>query len=116
MAFILPTFNLTCNIWRGPQGIPPVGAPALSPSCNLTPGRRIANQPLQTLPQSYLLLPAHTDVRSFINAIAPDLIEVPAGSGRFYDADFIEDVSKGFATEHRLVAMYQRKPWPAPMP
>lgn len=116
MAFILPTFNIQVNIWRGPQGIPPVGAPVLSPFGNLTPGRRTANTALQTLPEMYLLLPALTDVRSFINAIAPDLLEIPAGSGRYYDAGFIDDVSKGFPTEHRLVVMYQRKPWPAPMP
>ena len=66
-----------------------------------------------------LLVPKGTDVRGsqgFGNATGElDLIEVPAGTGRFYTALGVDDVSKGFTNEHRFVVMSQiSSPMPIP--
>lgn len=60
----------------------------------------------------YLLLPALTDVRCAVCGAPPDVIEVPAGSGRCYFVSFVDDISKGFASEHRLALLVF--PWPMP--
>lgn len=49
-----------------------------------------------------LLLPAGTDVRAPWNAGKPDLVECPAGSGRFYAVAWVDDIGKNFPNEHRI--------------
>lgn len=121
MGFSPPTFNLTCNIWRrasvvgGP--LPPPAADVVS-QCNLSFAR---NRQVQTAFQSVsgkytayvsveLLLPARTDVRGHFASTAVwdgDLIEVPAGTGRYYTCHFVEDVGRGFLNEYRLALLLQ---------
>lgn len=113
MAYLPPTFNLLCNIYTGPAVVPPMGPP------------RIANQPCQlrlykTGPivnasgftngmYIALLLPAGTDIRGQIGFVAmADLVECPAGSGRFYTVRTFDDVGKGFANEYRFAILYQQ--------
>jgi hypothetical protein len=131
MAFSVPTFGLTCNLYRGPWTARVL---ASSPVCNLAYGRRITT-PLDIAPVAgddisnlmQLLLPALTDVRDVSNAVTPDVVEVPAGSGRWYGVVTVDDVGKGFPNEYRLAALikiyealdplaYPGLFWPVPIP
>ena len=132
MSFTVPTFPLTCNVWDGPN--PPVGPPRLSPDCNLAIGRRIFPgqsgfdnfSATEGTPQ--LLVPALTDIRdaSCVPAAGGDVIEVPAGTGRFYYVIYVDDVGKGFLNEHRLALLskacsanfshFAGVDWPVPIP
>lgn len=121
MSFSVPTFNLTCNIWRNASG--PPAAPDVTENCNLAWGKRSsslqgiqdpAGEPFMTL-----LLPVSTDIRSSKCGAGNDWVEVPAGSGRFYEAIGVDDIGKGFSNEHRaavLVASTHFGNWPAPIP
>jgi len=124
MAFTLPTFNLSVNIWRSSTYagiIPPVAVPDVTSLGNLATGPRQIGNAGWTV--STLLLPALTDVRYSEsgnnlpgNIIDFDLVECPAGSGRCYQVDWVEDLGKGFSNEHRLAALFQIPPWPQPIP
>lgn len=121
MAFTVPTFNLTSNIWRSAN--PPPGIPDVVVSGNLAWGRRVSsyqglvsglNEPLMTL-----LLPPGTDVRSPACATGADTVEVPAGSGRFYIVIGVDDIGKGFPNEHRAAVLSWTSVfgfWPVPIP
>ena len=129
MAFTLPTFNLTCNIWHYatyvgnfPTVIPVADATAL---CNLALGKRITNGDQTT--EMWLLLPALTDIRGeeneILNASHGDIVEVPQGSGRYYGVYRVDDSGKGFANEHRFGKLTIQNPfkvllpaWPLPYP
>ena len=116
-----------------PPPPPPGGPPALSPDCNLAVGRRVSIPTVEgDLTTAYgsmtLLLPKGTDIRdaSCVASLAGDLVEVPAGSGRFYFVAYVDDVGKGFLNEHRYAyiskACQASDPtlfsyiWPAPIP
>lgn len=122
MSFKLPEFNLTCNIWTGPTSVG--HTKRLSSPCNLALGRRVDQVgPILSFSQSYLhmslLLPALTDIRFVLNATGPDIVEVPAGSGRFYQVASVDDAGKGFTNEHRvafIVGVTEGGPWPTPIP
>jgi hypothetical protein len=113
MAFTVPTFNLTCNVFTGPWLTKSLRIADLG--CNLAIGRRA-----QQLGNDYfifsvggaefgltafLLVPAGSDVRSQSNGLVEDIVEVPAGSGRWYQCPAWEDMAKGFANEYRMVAL-----------
>ena len=121
MPYVLPTFNLTINIFR--NGNPPPGIPDVVSAANLTPGRRVfsgdgAVYPAPNwYPIMFLLLPPLTDIRGGPDTgFAPDWVEAPAGSARYYEVQFVDDVGKGFANEHRFAVMQQLGPWPHPIP
>lgn len=121
MSFSLPTFNLMCNIWYFPN-VPPAVAD-LSVKCNLAYGRRVnlgvnsedsLGGTLMTL-----LLPPATDVRAAPQSAAGSVVEVPAGTGRFYYTLGVDDVGKGFANEHRVTILTPTGDfglWPTPYP
>lgn len=123
MSYTLPTFNLTCNLWSYTSG--PPNPPRVSPVCNLAWGRRVST-PLSVEDQGYiwqgmtLLLPAHTDVRDGSDgASGGDRAEVPAGSGRYYQVCYVDDIGKGFSNEHRaavLIKWVGYAWWPVPYP
>jgi len=115
MAFVLPVFNITVNIWHA-AAVPPVGAPALSPLANLCAPKRNPSDKVFPNPHMILLLPALTDVRSIALAGVQDVIEAPAGSARYYRVAFVDDVAKGFANEHRFALLEQVGLWPTPIP
>jgi hypothetical protein len=121
MSFVLPNFNLACNIGQPDSaGVP--GVPSLAGwqrlyyyPCALVHPRRssfltydLVVQPLiSALPMS-LLVPALTDIRGPQDSTSPDVVECPAGSGRFYWCYAVDDVGKGYPNEHRsalLVAL-----------
>jgi hypothetical protein len=122
MGFSLPSFPLTVNIWRfggGPGD--PVDVIAAG---NLAYGRRVMTQywiwGVQDPPHSAvfacLLLPPFTDVQDAFNGVGPDTVEVPAGSGRLYLVDMVDDLGKGFANEHRFAMLSKTGAWPSPIP
>jgi hypothetical protein len=125
MAFRTPTFNLTVNIWRfgtlvgNPPDVVTVG--------NLAFGRRghTLDGSVTTSGAMFLLVPKLTDIRGKAESplAAPyDKVEVPAGSGRYYIVDFVDDSGKGFLNEHRVAIIYQANfialvpNWPLPTP
>lgn len=123
MSFVVPNFNLPVNLWRAGFAVPPVGMPALTFFGNLNPGRRTylgsypwSQSSLGSMLLMYLLVPAHTDIRGQISVGTGDLVEVPAGSGRYYKVGWVDDVGKGFPNEHRLAVLVQASPWPTPLP
>lgn len=116
MAWRLPTFNLTVNIWRN-SGVPPSGPPDEVTVGNLTPGKRGVDDAHTAAPGvMYLLLPAGTDVRSFFTVGQSSAVEVPAGTGRYYKVEAVDDVAKGFSNEHRFCIITQAGTWPIPIP
>lgn len=124
MGFRVPTFNLFCNVWRNTNDN--ANPPDLAGlACCLVNGRsggswfvgfagatapqvtvslKLAKQTMS------LLVPKLTDVRpAFLTAADwGDLVECPAGSGRYYWMPWMDDVGKGFANEHRECALV---PW-----
>jgi hypothetical protein len=131
MAFSLPVFNLTCEIFTGPYL---ARVSRLTTLCNLAWGRRIQLSPGawggavdDVSPAMTLLLPALTDVRDGSNAGGPDMIECPQASGRWYLVVGVDDIGKGFANEHRAAWLgkassavdstrYAGLVWPTPIP
>jgi hypothetical protein len=133
MSFSLPDFNLICDVYTGPWLTRVL---RVSPVCNLAMGRRTAFltftidivDATQGLSPN-LLLPAGTDVRdvSCSGSGNADVIECPAGSGRWYQVVNVDDIGKGFGNEHRcasLVKIYEGVDsvrfaglfWPTPIP
>ena len=121
MGFQPPTFVVPVNIWHSPN-VPPA-APDITVTCNLAWGKRIAAiTGLEQLSGNLimtLLLPMLTDIRSSIQGTNSDIVEAPAGSGRFYVVFDVDDIGKGFANEHRAATLQQTSvfgAWPTPMP
>jgi hypothetical protein len=131
MAYSVPTFNLSVGVYTGPWLTKVFRAFV---PCNLRMGRGS----LVILPtdgngeaaygiQPNLLVPAGSDIRDGSCYLEPDLLEVPAGSGRWYVAMNVDDVGKGFENEFRLVTIgkiyqgagggtYTGLFWPFPIP
>jgi hypothetical protein len=125
VAFFLPTFNLTCNVWHGypTNGVLPPNRPADAVfSCGLRVFRTgfLVAASGATGAAVALILPALSDIRvSIANAAPGDTVECPAGSGRFYTVGSVDDVAKGFNNEYRIagiVSAHQRPGgWPVPL-
>lgn len=132
MGYSVPTFNLTCDIYTGPWV---TKALRLSSDCNLAMGRRVTfyHDNLDNQLECYgnipnLLLPAGTDIRDTSCGHNFDIVEVPAGSGRWYEVMCVDDVGKGFDNEYRLATLgkafdnnngdgnYLGLFWPTPIP
>jgi len=131
MAFTLPTFNITCNIYTVVGGVNHLRD---NVECNLAMGKRTAlNEPAGEQDGGIsgltpvLLLPPGTDIRDPSCGGQADLVEVPAGSRRFYIVTCVDDIGKGFANEHRAATLFKTwgfsgngsgltDPWPTPIP
>lgn len=127
MAFRVPTFNLTCNLYRNPIAIP--GPPTSTFMVNLSAGRRVMESGAGSFffigyaQVCYALCPKLTDIRAMSNFAPVDILEIPAASGRYYYAMHVMDVAKGFANEYREVVLIQVNadtilalPYPAGIP
>jgi len=135
MAFTVPVFPLLCDIWTGPWLTRSLRHSGVA--CNLAWGKRgniglgsgyIVEDATHQIPM-VLLLPKLTDIwdgSGLFGAVA-DLVECPAGSGRWYGVSNVDDIGKGFANEHRaavLMKMYEAidptrlagLAWPQPIP
>jgi hypothetical protein len=134
VGFPTPTFNVVVNCWRNAAwnaSFPPiVPAPSLTFNGNLQMGDKVAGGAIQT-GYMYLAVPKLTDIRDGIKEVNPpaaapnDVVEVPAGSGRFYAVVWVDDVGKGFPNEYRNaligvvrgVGLVPQLPlWPTPYP
>lgn len=131
MSFSVPDFNLTCDIYTGPWVTKSL---RLSSDCNLAQGRRVMPVWIfeNTAPAAYtstpqLLVPAGTDIRDASGGTDPDIVEVPAGSGRWYSVVSVDDMGKGFSNEHRFALLHKiweglnpvlfpGANWPLPIP
>jgi hypothetical protein len=132
MAFTLPSFNLSVDIYTGPWLTKVL---RVTSDANLAFGRRSQVQYPSlgdhgAAPASVyeiLLLPALTDIRSYFLTGQTDVVEVPSGSGRWYGVEWVDDVGKGFDNEHRAAGLlqishfldpvkYAGLSWPVPMP
>jgi len=110
MPFVIPTFNLAVSIWRTGWAANNYATPDVTTMGNLSPGKRtmVGRQgtTINTPPAVVfmeLLLPKLTDIRQAITTNnTEDLVEVPAGSKRFYLVQYVDDIGKGFANEHRI--------------
>lgn len=127
--YVLPTFNLTCDIYDWVPRGDPLGVPRLTAPCNNALGRRVQvsstggtgdpETPGLTLT---VLFPALTDVRGGACYGAwekGDILITPAGTGRIYLVTAVEDCGKGFANEHRVaycLANFFWGLWPTPIP
>lgn len=112
MGYRVPTFNLTCNISAPPfannPAIPAMPYRLSGVACQLTHGRRV-NVRLLSSPLNFkymgqgmsLLVAKGTDIRGPQDTTSLDMVEVPAGSGRWYFVDGVDDVGKGFTNEYR---------------
>lgn len=116
MSFVVPTFNILCNVKTCP--VPNVPSVPVAPfrltnqPCQLTYGRRVNTMSTGgtgfagVLSQGInLLLPAGTDVRGPQDTVSIDMVEVPAGTGRWYAVFFVDDIGKSFANEHRTAGL-----------
>lgn len=131
MAFSLPDFNITCNIYSGPYLARTI-RPASPVPCNLAFSRR---QQFPTADEDAngwsvvmsLLLPPLTDIRDLSCSAVQDVVECPAGSGRWYQVGMVDDIGKGFPNEHRCALIYKISEamwgasylglsWPGPIP
>lgn len=123
-TYVPPMFNLDVRIWRGNLD-PTVDPPSVITIGNLAWSKRVSAPASGgtgdigiVFAAPVLLLPALTDVRS-IEKGAPDndWVEVPALSGRFYGAVYVEDLGKGFSNEHRgAILLPSSIPFPFPIP
>jgi hypothetical protein len=119
MAFRVPNFNLTCNVWHA-QLLPPVGPPDIAAlPCQLA-ADHIIEQPIGVIANTvihgmFIRVAARTDLRGRSSTTGPDTIECPAGTGRYYSAAVVDDVARGFPNEYRsaFVTQYQ---FPTPIP
>ncbi len=121
MAFVLPTFNLTALIYDNSLAIPPLAAPRLTTPACLAWGRRVqvtstGGTPAIGVPviTMNLLLPRLTDIRGYQSGPLTDIVEVPSGSGRWYEVTSVDDLGKGFANEHRCALILAVAPWTMP--
>jgi len=131
MSFHLPELNIECDIYTGPW-LSKVLRVTNEP-CNLAYGRRSSlNDELSGTQNGgsmamSLLLDAGTDVRDLSCSAVQDVVEVPAGSGRWYQVYNVDDIGRGFPNEHRCAVIfkiseamfgssYSGLSWPTPIP
>jgi len=117
MPYQLPTFNLQCGIWwhyATPLLPPPLLGVNIVSVCNLQFAKKLAGQ--EQFQGAWLLLPPLTDIRppSCYGGAPfplPDWVEVPFLSGRYYVVVDVDDLAKGFPTEHRVANLTKRWWW-----
>jgi len=122
MAFVLPTFNITADIYTwSTTGLPTT--PRLTVDCQLRPPA-MTNASSSVASSTFhcgmvMLVAKETDVRDYYCAPgnSPDVVQCPPGSGRWYTVYYVDDVAKGFANEHRFVILQKYGfVWPTPIP
>lgn len=118
--FKLPNFNLDVNIWIPPH------SPGLEPPDVVVKGQLRYTGKLSPVSTTAaggrwstmeVLLPKGTNVVDLDNGLgSASIIEIPAGSKRYYRALYVDDVAKGFENEYRIVYVYKDGTWPTPIP
>lgn len=111
MAFVLPTFNVFCSVWR-----PPNAPPALEDftyACQLyfTSKGQFDVEPGDNThynPPVYLRVPKGTDLQP------DDIVECEPASGWLYTVRWTDRVHLGFPNEYFVGIMEQQGPGPTP--
>lgn len=121
MAYRLPIFNLSCDIWNAPAD-PLTDPPSVSNvPCQLYANKIVATDFTHSNPSLWFVaqtirLPAGTDVRfDTTGAAVLTKIECPRGSSVFYEVHQVADFHKGFLNEYR-VAYVLMDVCPFPLP
>lgn len=123
MAFVLPTFPITCNVYnKGSFGVTPpriANVPCQLRAPAAAYGAVIVVVAGQTIAMT-LLVGAGVDIRDRFNTPinSEDWVECPSGSGRVYVVAIVDDIAKGFPNEHRYAILQKVTgiPWPTPTP
>jgi hypothetical protein len=117
MSYVIPNFNIVCNIYDpDTPGVPeiPSNPPRIvAQECALVYGRRVnvASTGGTTLPgvplmAMSLLVPKGTDIRGPQDTTSFDMVECPAGTGRWYWVCAVDDIGRGWANEHRSASIF----------
>lgn len=121
MAFQLPTLNILCNIWTYSPVPPTVPARITDEPCNLAWGKRVGtmstggtSSPGIIVCTMVLLMAKTADIRGAYSTTFKDLVEVPAGSGRFYYCEFADFVGYGFDNMHKAAHLVHCNPFKTP--
>ena len=124
MAFRLPAMPLFANIFVG-HVTPPLLPLVLrvNVACQLRYLKTAAIVATAFGPQAssiLLLVPPGTDIRMTGPGTFGDIVEVPAGTGRYYRVFGVDDVAKGFANTYRAAVLVSMNgvpgTWPTPYP
>lgn len=109
MAYVVPAMPTAVNIWT--NGVSVLLPPRVITVCQLR-----FNPALTAQNYVSLLLPAGTDVRGNYHSSGSDTVEVPAGSGRFYEVEWMDDTALGFTNVHRQAVCVWKAPFITPTP
>ena len=119
MAYVLPVFNMTCDIYT--SGDHTVAPRVVAAPCNLAWGRRVATAIEGTFTAGIipdfcltLMLPAGTDIRGARSTTSGDAVEVPSGSGRYYLVAVADNIGMGFTNEHKAALIFQEDSFKTP--
>jgi len=125
-AIRLPNLNLRCNIWRAINvpAFPPVAPPDIANlPCQLYAHKGNFSAGYLATFGGFMELrvakqtPLHPGTTSTGDG---DVVECPAGTGRFYRLKASDDAHRGFANEYRFAIMQQAVGdpggWPVPSP
>jgi hypothetical protein len=123
MAFVIPTFNLVCDVFTFPYNF--AGAPRIANQiCQLrapsVQAQNLGNGLLAITQTICLIVPKGTDIRDqYCTPInSSDAIVLPPGTGCRYQVLWVNDIGRGFPNEHRYatLAKINSGPWPTPIP
>jgi hypothetical protein len=123
----LPQFDVPINIWAT-SPVPAYATPRIVTVCNLFTITNVNQGKTAVTTGQILSLPPLTDIRVACNSGAgkADVIEVPAGSGRTYAVNQVDDLNKNLPSEFRWASVGQNLngftfsdvgllPWPQPL-
>jgi len=111
MPYRLPDFNLLCNVWHGKEGLPDIAG--VDPDIENQPcGLRFPRGHIQELiyfkddpPDEkayyymHLMVPMGTELLTTTDATFGDIVEVEAGSQRYYRVMYFDRVAYGHPNE-----------------
>lgn len=118
MAFVVPQMPLSVNVWsnydQSVDPVPPVIAPSFNVPGNLAMGRREFQDESGSGYTMYALFPAGTIINDG-QVVSPneDLVEIPAGTGRYYTVMYADNVGMGFANEHVMAVIMKALAFPS---
>jgi hypothetical protein len=119
MAYILPAFNNSANLWINPgSNACPTGMPDATIACNIALGKRANIGEYEELVM-WLLMPAATNIHGrnqCAGNLYGDIVEAPANTGKTYRVLDVNDAGQGFPNEHRIAIIQQTCYWPDPIP
>lgn len=131
MSFREPVYNASINLWHGQFGgafYDPAAGDPVGPPDDVINGQVRYGRQSQVVATGgttstgilvfgmSLLVPKTTDIRDVFSATGADIVEVPVGSGLFYAVQYVDEIGRGFANEHRVAEIFKNGPSPTPFP